>query len=56
MLIAGHTAMDSVIKESCGCRGFVVATADAPSVAVSSKGNYEEKSEGKGMMQRVRVR
>lgn len=48
MVIAGHTEMDSVTKESCGCRGFVVATADAPPLAVSPNGNYEEKSEGKG--------
>lgn len=39
MVIVGPTEMESVIKGSCGS---VVATADAPSVAVSPNGNYEE--------------
>lgn len=42
MVVVGHTGMESMIKESCGCCGCVVATADAPSAAVSPNGNYEE--------------
>lgn len=40
----GPTEMESMIKECCGCCGCVLATADAPSVAVSPNGNYEEKT------------
>lgn len=37
-MVVGLTDLDLMIKESCGCRGCVVATA-----AVSPNGDYEEK-------------
>ncbi len=49
MVIVGPTEMESMIKESCGCCGCVATTADAPSVAVSPNGNYEEKKKEREM-------
>lgn len=44
MFIVVHVWLESVIKEACGCCSCVVATLDAPCVAVSPNGNYEEKA------------
>lgn len=37
------TDLDLMIKESCGCRGCVVATAESPCLAASPNGDDEEK-------------